>query len=253
MLIIENSNPLLWIIGSSILMCLLALTGIATLSLKKSTLKRLLLPLVALAAGSLLGSAFFHMIPEAIEKTGSDLAVYIYVVAGFSFFLLLEQFLHWHHCHRDETDCKKPLTYLIIIGDGIHNFIGGIAVAGTFLIDIRLGISTWLAAAAHEIPQEIGDFGILVHGGWSRKKALLLNLLSASTFLLGGLFAYIFSFSDWIYLLIPFAAGNFIYIGASDLIPEVNKHESFSRNILHFCCFCTGILLLLGLRIVFRN
>jgi len=241
---------LLWIIGSSLLMCILALVGAATLSLGEKTLHLLLLPLVALSAGSLLGGAFFHMIPESVEKTGSDITVYIYVVGGFAFFLLLEQLLHWHHCHREETHCKKPQTYLILIGDGIHNFIGGIAVAGTFLIDVRLGISTWLAAAAHEIPQEIGDFGVLVHGGWSRKKALLLNLLSASTFLFGGLLAYFLSFSDWIYYLIPFAAGNFIYIGASDLIPEVNKHESFSRNILHFCCFCTGILVLLLLRII---
>ena len=246
-------TALLWIIGSSLLMCILALVGVATLSLSEKALHRLLLPLVALSAGSLLGGAFFHMIPEAVEKTGAELSVYIYVVAGFAFFLLLEQLLHWHHCHRKETLCKKPQTYLILIGDGIHNFIGGIAVAGTFLIDIRLGISTWLAAAAHEIPQELGDFGVLVHGGWSRKKALLLNLLSSSTFLLGGLLAYTLSFSNWIYLLIPFAAGNFIYIGASDLIPEVNKHESFLRNILHFCCFCTGILILLGLRVIFSN
>ena len=245
--------PLIWIIGSSLLMCILALVGVAALSLNEKTLHRLLLPLVALSAGSLLGGAFFHMIPESIEKTGADISVYIYVVGGFAFFLLLEQLLHWHHCHREETHCKKPQTYLILIGDGIHNFIGGIAVAGTFLIDIRLGISTWLAAAAHEIPQEIGDFGVLVHGGWSRKKALLLNLLSASTFLLGGLLAYILSFSDWIYYLIPFAAGNFIYIGASDLIPEVNRHESFSRNILHFCCFGIGILILLTLRLVFSS
>lgn len=243
--------PLLWIIGSSLLMCVLALVGVTTLSLSEKTLHRLLLPLVALSAGSLLGGAFFHMIPESVEKTGSQISVYIYVVGGFAFFLLLEQLLHWHHCHREETHCRKPHTYLILIGDGIHNFIGGIAVAGTFLIDVRLGISTWLAAAAHEIPQELGDFGVLVHGGWTRKKALLLNFLSASTFLFGGLLAYFLSFSDWIYYLIPFAAGNFIYIGASDLIPEVNKHESFSRNILHFCCFCTGILVLLLLRIVF--
>ena len=250
---IDNSNPLLWIIGSSFLMCALALLGVVTLSFKEATLKRLLLPLVALSAGSLLGGAFFHMIPEAIDKTGAELSVYIYVVAGFSFFLLLEQFLHWHHCHRESTDCKRPLTYLILIGDGIHNFIGGMAVAGTFLIDIRLGISTWLAAAAHEVPQEIGDFAVLVHGGWSRKKALLLNGLAASSFLLGGLLTYYLSFSSWIYYLIPFAAGSFIYIGASDLIPEVNKHRSLARNLLHFTCFSIGLLILLGLRVAFHD
>ncbi len=246
-----ETTPLLWIIGSSILMSVLALVGATTLSLSEKALQRLLLPLVALSAGSLLGGAFFHMIPESIEKFGTDLSVYIYVVAGFTFFLLLEQLLHWHHCHRDETECKKSQTHLILIGDGIHNFIGGIAVAGTFLIDIRLGISTWLAAAAHEVPQEIGDFGILLHGGWSRKKALLFNLLSSSTFLLGGLLTYLLSFNDWIYYLIPFAAGNFIYIGASDLIPEVNKHRNFSNSILHFICFCSGVSILLGLRILF--
>jgi zinc and cadmium transporter len=246
-------TSLLWIIGSGLLMCLLSLVGITTLALSDRSLHRLLLPLVALSAGSLLGGAFFHMIPESLEKIASDISVYIYVVSGFAFFLLLEQLLHWHHCHREDTHCKKPQTYLILVGDGIHNFIGGIAVAGTFLIDIRLGISTWLAAAAHEIPQELGDFGVLVHGGWSRKKALLLNLLSASTFLFGGLLTYLLSFSDWIYYLIPFAAGNFIYIGASDLIPEVNKHESFTHNILHFFCFCSGLLILLGLRLVFAK
>jgi zinc and cadmium transporter len=246
-------TSLLWIIGSGLLMCLLSLVGITTLALSDRSLHRLLLPLVALSAGSLLGGAFFHMIPESLEKIASDIFVYIYVVSGFAFFLLLEQLLHWHHCHREDTHCKKPQTYLILVGDGIHNFIGGIAVAGTFLIDIRLGISTWLAAAAHEIPQELGDFGVLVHGGWSRKKALLLNLLSASTFLFGGLLTYLLSFSDWIYYLIPFAAGNFIYIGASDLIPEVNKHESFTHNILHFFCFCSGLLILLGLRLVFAK
>ena len=246
-------TTLLWIIGSSLLMCLIALVGVVTLSLNEKTLHRLLLPLVALSAGSLLGGAFFHMIPESIEKIGNNLSVYVYVIIGFAFFLLIEQLLHWHHCHREDTHCKKPQTYLILVGDGIHNFIGGIAVAGTFLIDIRLGISTWLAVAAHEVPQELGDFGVLVHGGWSPKKALLLNLLSASTFLLGGLVTYSLSFSNWIYYLIPFAAGNFIYIGASDLVPEVNKHESFYRNLLHFCCFCLGLAFLFVLRTFFSE
>ena len=109
------------------------------------------------------------------------------------------------------------------------------------------------AAAAHEVPQEIGDFAVLVHGGWSRKKALLLNGLAGSSFLLGGLLAYSLSFSSWIYYLIPFAAGSFIYIGASDLIPEVNKHRSLARNLLHFSCFSTGLLILLGLRVVFHD
>jgi len=244
-----ETDPLLWIIVGGILMCVIALVGALTLPFKEATLRAILLPLVALSAGSLLGGAFFHMIPESVEKIGSQTTVYIWVVMGFSIFLLLEQLLHYHHCHRESTDCHKPLTYLVLIGDGIHNFIGGIAVAGTFLIDVRLGITTWLAAAAHEIPQEIGDFGVLVHGGLSTKKALLYNVLSASTFLLGGILAYMFSFTSWVYYLIPFAAGNFLYIGASDLVPEVNKHHHLANNIIHFLSFVSGILILLSIRV----
>jgi zinc and cadmium transporter len=147
--------------------------GSVTLVLSERTLQRILLPLVAFAAGSLLGGAFFHMIPVGLASGMSEVAVYALILAGFTVFFGLEQFLHWHHCHRAETECKKPLTYLILIGDGLHNFLGGLAVAGTFLIDIRLGIVTWLAAAALEVPQELGDFGVLVHGGWERRQRCL--------------------------------------------------------------------------------
>jgi zinc and cadmium transporter len=117
------------------------------------------------------------------------------------------------------------LTYLILIADGVHNFIGGLAVAGAFLIDVRVGIRTWLAAAAHEVPQELGDFGIVIHGGWNKGKALLYNFLSALTFLLGGIIAYSASFALDVTFLLPFAAGNFIYIAAADLIPEIKHHD----------------------------
>jgi zinc and cadmium transporter len=123
-----------WIVTSGFAMSAIALVGSTTLVLSESTLQRIILTLVAL-------------------------------VAGFSTFFGLEQVLHWHHCHRAVASCKQPLTYLVLIGDGLHNFIGGLAIAGTFLIDIRLGITAWLAAAAHEIPQELGDFGVLIHGG----------------------------------------------------------------------------------------
>jgi zinc and cadmium transporter len=241
---------LLWIIGSGILMSAIALVGSITLLLSEEALRRILLPLVAFAAGSLLGGAFFHMIPAAVAAGMGDVAVYSWILGGFAVFFALEQFLHWHHCHRAEVACKKPLTYLILIGDGLHNFLGGLAVAGTFLIDIRLGIVTWIAAAAHEIPQELGDFGVLVHGGWERGSALFFNVLSALTFLIGGILAYFVSFRLDVSFLVPFAAGNFIYIAASDLIPEIKEHAELKVNVIHFATFALGAALMLLVKIV---
>ena len=226
------------------------MVGSVTLVLKPATLDRLLLPLVAFAAGSLIGGAFFHMIPAALEASDNYLTIGVAVVTGFTVFFMLEQVLHWHHCHRAQTDCKQPLTYLILIGDGLHNFIGGMAIAGTFLIDIRLGITSWLAAAAHEVPQELGDFGVLVHGGWSKRRALLFNVLSGLMFLVGGLLAYALSFQIDVSWLIPFAAGNFLYIGASDLVPEVNKHGDVKANVVHLAAFVLGLALLLFAKIL---
>lgn len=246
-------TTLLWIIVSGLAMSCIALVGSVTLVLKEATLQRLLLPLVALAAGSLVGGAFLHMIPAALAEEGGNIGIFLWVLAGFIVFFALEQFLHWHHCHRAVTSCKEPLTYLILVGDGLHNFLGGLAVAGTFLIDIRLGLTTWLAAAAHEIPQELGDFGVLLHGGWSRKQALLFNFLSALTFLAGGLLAYVAAFQWDVTFLVPFAAGNFLYIGASDLVPEVNKHQDPLVNLIHFGSFVLGVVLMLIVRIVFEG
>jgi zinc and cadmium transporter len=243
-------DPLLWwIVGSGLLMSAIALVGSVTLLLSEQMRQRILLPLVAFAAGSLLGGAFFHMLPASLAAGMSEVTVYTLTLSGFAVFFALEQFLHWHHCHRAETECKKPLTYLILIGDGLHNFLGGLAVAGTFLIDIRLGIVTWLAAAAHEIPQELGDFGVLVHGGWERRQALFYNVLSALTFLVGGLIAYVASFRLDVSFLVPFAAGNFIYIGAADLIPEVKAHADLRANIVHFAAFVVGAGLLLWVKV----
>jgi zinc and cadmium transporter len=233
-------TSLLWIVGSGLLMSAIALVGSVTLLVGPAALERLLLPLVALAAGSLIGGALFHMIPAALAVAPSADHVWLALLAGFCSFLAIEQLLHWHHCRRAGAHRKQPLTYLILIGDGLHNFVGGLAIAGTFLIDVRLGVTAWLAAAAHEVPQELGDFGALVHGGWSRKRALLFNALSGSTFLLGGLVTYALSFSIDVWFLIPFAAGNFLYIGAVDLVPEVNKAPSTAANLVNFAAFVIG-------------
>jgi zinc and cadmium transporter len=237
-----------WIFLSGLLMSAIALVGSATLLLRPATLDRIVMPLVAFAAGSLLGGAFFHMLPAAAAANPDLGRVFLWTMLGFALFFALEQFLHWHHCHRASADCKKPLTYLILFGDGLHNFLGGLGVAGVFLIDVRLGITAWLAAAAHEVPQELGDFGVLIHGGWKRRSALLFNLLSGSTFLLGGLVTWFASKTIDVGFLVPFAAGNFLYIGASDLVPEVNKHRDLSGGIVHFLAFAAGLGLLWVMR-----
>jgi len=174
-------KPLLWIVLSGLLMSAIALVGSVTLLLKETTLQKLLLPLVSFAAGTLIGGALFHMIPAALESLTTEVT-FRWVAAGFLVFFALEQFLQWHHCHRRYNTHKKPVTYLILIGDGVHNFLGGLAVAGVFLIDIRLGVAAWLAAAAHEIPQELGDFGVLIHGGWPKRTTLLFNFCRDSRF-----------------------------------------------------------------------
>jgi zinc and cadmium transporter len=246
-------QTLLWIVIFGFLMSCIALVGSVTLILKQQALDRILLPLVAFAAGSLIGGAIFHMIPAAVEEMGNSLALYIWLAAGFMLFLALEQFLNWHHSHSQLPSEREPLTYLILFADGLHNFLGGLFVAASFLVDFRLGVTAWLAAAAHEVPQELGDFGVLIHGGWSKSRALIYNFLSALTFPVGGLVAYVASARIDVDFLIPFAAGNFLYIGAADLIPEIKKSHDVRTNAIHFFAFAAGIGLLLTLRLIFRH
>lgn len=238
-------STLTWIVVAGVGMSALALVGMLAVALPRATLSRLLLPMVGLAAGSLLGGAFFHLLPESIDAIGNELSLYTAVTAGFVAFFFLEQFLHWHHCHRAEHQVHRPLGYLILLADGLHNFIGGLAVGGAFVVDIRVGIVAWLVAAAHEVPQELGDFGVLVHSGWRRRSALVWNALSALTFLLGALIAYAMADHVDVAYLLPFAAGNFIYIGAADLLPEI-KSETNARDKIE-----TSLTFVLGLGVLF--
>ena len=170
-------------------------------------------------------------------------------LAGFTTFLVLEQFLHWHHSHGGDPEAREPVTYLILIGDAAHNLLGGMGVASAFLLSPSAGLMAWIAAAAHEIPQELGDLGILVHGGWPRRRALLWNVLSALTFPLGGVLAWLLSRDLQVAGLVLFAAGNFIYIAASDLIPEIKDQKSPAMAALHLGCLLAGLLLMYGLAV----
>jgi len=237
---------LVWIVVGGLLMSAIAMVGSVTVILQPTTLKRMLLPLVSLAAGTLLGGAFFHMIPEGMGSLPT-LSAASWLVCGFTVFFALEQFLLWHHSHRASADARKPVTYLILIGDTVHNFLGGLGVASTFLISPSAGIAAWVAAAAHEVPQELGDFGVLAYGGWSRRRALLWNALSGLAFPVGAVFAYFASLHFDVAGLVLFGAGNFIYIAASDLIPEIKSQVSLPAAALHFSFFVLGLVLMFAL------
>jgi zinc and cadmium transporter len=238
-----------WIVISGLAMSALALVGSGALLMPERLFSRVVMPLVALAAGALLGGALFHMLPESVAVIGNDLSVYGWVAAGVLSFHVLEQLLGWHHCHRPIGE-HRPLGYLILAADGVHNLVGGVAVGSAFIVDIRLGVVTWVVAAAHEIPQELGDFGILVHSGWSVRHALLYNVASALTFPVGGLLAYGFAGQVDVAVLVPFAAGNFIYIALADLLPEVTTSPSPQQKVLHTLSFASGLGLLLAIALL---
>lgn len=239
-----------WIALSGVAMSAISLVGSVTLLMSPERLQRILLPLVAFAAGTLLGGAMLHMLPGAIAIAGPRPSVFLWFLAGFTAFFALEQVVHWHHSHGAVRALEpRPLTYLILIGDGLHNFLGGLSVAAAFVVDVRLGMGAWLAAAAHEVPQELGDFAVLVHGGWSPTRALLYNVVSASTFLLGGLVAWAASARLDVLFLLPVAAGNFVYIAASDLVPEVKHSRALREDLVNLLAFAAGITLLYVLRV----
>lgn len=238
-------DALIWIIGSGLAMSAIALVGGLTLVLREEWLRKAVMPLVALAAGTLFGGAVFHMLPESIDALGNRPAVWLSMTLGFIAFWLIEEFLHWHHCHRLPSEPHRPLSILLLIGDGLHNFLGGLAVAGAFLTDIRLGVTTWLVAAAHEIPQELGDFGVLLHSGWSKTRALIYNFISALPFLIGGLVAAWLSERIDVRWLLPFAGGNFLYLAAADLLPEIRRPAKLSRAALHFGAFSVGLAIMI--------
>src|SRR3989338_3938961 len=208
--------------ASVITVSLVSLVGIFSLSLKEEIIKKYVGLFISLAVGALLGDAFIHLIPETLEKFSNKTLASILIIAGIIIFLAIEKFLHWHHHGEDkEAFHIHPVGKLILFTDGFHNLIDGIIIGVSFLISLPIGIATTLAVILHEIPQEIGDFAVLIHSGYTTKRALFLNFLSALMAILGVILALIFgnmaeAFSLWI---LPIAAGGFIYIALADLIP----------------------------------
>ncbi|MEI6587921.1 MAG: ZIP family metal transporter [Candidatus Moraniibacteriota bacterium] len=246
---------MLWIyaLTSVFVVSLISLIGVFTLSIDRNKLYKYLIYIVSLSAGTLMGDAFIHLIPEAYEKSNSSTVVSLYILLGILVFFVLEKVIHWRHCH--EEPCEKhphPFSYIILMGDSLHNFVDGMVIGASYLVSIPVGIATTVAVVFHEIPQEIGDFASLIYGGFSRKKALILNFLSALMAVFGALLILSFDLKiDGLEeFLIPFAAGGFIYIAGTDLIPELHKHNEAKKGVFQVLAFLLGIGLMLGMLLV---
>jgi len=215
---------------------------------KKETLSKITMFLVSLSAGALIGSAFLHLLPEASEEMEAEKLFFI-VLLAFVIFFLIEKLFHWNHCHKENCEIHT-FGYMNLVGDSLHNFIDGLVIASVFLVDFKLGVVTTLAIALHEIPQEIGDFGVLIHAGFNKVKALVLNYIIATTIILGGVVGYFASFyiKDLIPYLLPIAAGGFIYIASSDLMPEIRKETNLKKSIISFGIFLSGIVLMYAVK-----
>ncbi|MGD9276472.1 MAG: ZIP family metal transporter [Candidatus Pacearchaeota archaeon] len=235
-------EELLYTLYSVIIVSLISFTGILFLINRKKFFQKFLMILVAFAAGTMLATVFFDLIPESFE----ELQNYYFIIIGILFFFVLESLIHWHHDHSGTCEgCLHPYVYLNLIGDAIHNFLDGIIIASGFLISIPSGIAVSIAIIFHEIPQEIGDFAVLVHGGFSKTKALFYNFLSATTAILGALIGY-FALSNVQNLtpyIIAIAAGGFIYIAISDLFPELHKEKDLKKKLIQIGFLILGIIL----------
>ena len=243
----------LYTLASVFIISLISLIGIFTLGIQEKKLKKILIYLIAFSAGTLLGDSFIHLIPEAVEKNGFTLLISSYILIGISFSFVIEKFIHWRHCHHPITkEHKHPLTTMNLIGEGVHNFLDGIIIAASYIISIPVGIATTLAVGIHEIPQEISEYGVLIYGGYTRKKALIANFLIALTGIFGAVLTLLIGSQSKLLMeiLIPFAAGNFIYIATADLIPELHKKSESLQSILQLILFILGILIIASLLIL---
>ncbi len=260
------NTPHLWAytLLSVLVVSLVSLVGLFALSQDPSRLRRIQLYLVSLAAGSLLGGAVLHLLPEAVDRLGTGMPFSLYLLTGFFGFFLLEKFLWFHHhgtAHAEEgadadvgadegARAAQPVVAMILVGDGVHNFLDGMVIAAAYLVDPGVGLVTTLAVVLHEVPQEIGDFGVLVHGGLSVRRAVLLNFLSATTSILGAVLTlWIGSRAEGLQgPLITITAASFIYIAAADLIPELHRTREPRQSIMQVLMIGVGLGLMIAAR-----
>lgn len=243
----------IWAITASIIVSLISLIGIFALIFRGKFFDKIIFLLIAFSAGALIAGAFLHILPEALEQYPNN-NVFFYVIAGFLLFFILERYFYWRHCHKGVCDVHA-FTYLNLIGDGVHNFADGLAIGASFAVNVHFGVITSLVIIFHEIPQEIGDFGVLVYGGFTKNRALLYNFISALACVLGTIIGYPLSenIKDFTIFLFPMVAGGFIYIASCDLVPEIHKQTSTKRVTLSIIAFLLGIVFVILARSMHRH
>ena len=231
-------------LASAGLVSLISLVGVVTLMVSARRLDKLIPLLISLAVGALFGDALVHLLPQAFEDGSSAALTSLYVILGILLFFLLERFLHWHHAHHVHSGQPvHPVAYINLVSDGVHNFLDGLIIGASYLVSVPIGVGTTVAVALHEVPQEQGDFGILLHAGFTPRRALLMNFLSGILAILGVVISLLLGprVGDYTAFMVPLTAGGFIYIAGSDLIPELHHETELTASVSQFAMVVTGI------------
>lgn len=242
----------IWIysLASVFLVSLISLLGVFTLGVNEKRLNKILIYFVSFSAGALFGDVFIHLIPEVFKK-GATIYTSLYFLVGITISFLIEKIIYWNENHVSSIlgNKIKHFVFMILYGDGVHNFIDGLAIGASFLVSTPVGIATTIAIILHEIPHEIGDFAALIHGGLDRNKALFYNFISALTAILGTVFTLILNqrIAGINNFLVPFAAANLIYIAGANLIPELHKETQLKKSFIQIFTFILGIAIMYGL------
>jgi len=234
---------------------LVSLIGILFFKVPINKLEKVIMFLVSLSAGTLLGDSFLHLLPESVESLENGMVIWAGVLGRIIVFFMLEKISCWRHCHIPTSESHiHSVGKMNLIGDALHNLIDGMILAGSFIVDFNLGIVTTIAVISHEIPQEIGDFGVLIHAGYTAKKALFFNFLSALASILGAVIIIVLGYKivGLTDIILPITAGGFIYIAASDLIPELKKEVTISKTLKQLLGIFLGLGFMVLVKVVFK-
>ena len=238
---------------SAFVVSLVSLVGILTLMFGVRRLDRFIPLLISLAVGALFGDAFIHLLPQAFGDTDSTVLTSLYIIMGIMLFLAMESLLHWHHEHHTQTlNPIHPMGQVIMVADGVHNLLDGLIIGASYLVSVPVGLATTLAVLLHEVPQELGDFGVLIHAGFTPRRALIINFLSGVLAIVGVVISLLLGGNGGEYtaVMVPLTAGGFIYIAGADLIPERHKEHEFRASVVQFAVVLAGIGLIFLLLLV---